>query len=212
MSAELLLPALAYLVGSLPFSFWVVRLVKGIDVRTVGSGNAGATNVLRSAGRGPAVVALVLDVLKGVAAVLAARVAAADPATVGFCATAVVLGHVFPVFLGFRGGKGVATAGGALGVLSPTVSAAVLLVFVATAAVTRFVSLASIVAAVSFPFGLWIAARLRGGSLEGEGWLLLNAVLIAGLITFKHRENIGRLLQGRENKLGGSASESEKTH
>ena len=212
MRAEILLPVLAYLVGSLPFSFWVVRLAKGIDVRTVGSHSAGATNVLRSAGRGPAVVALVLDVLKGVAAVLAARVAGADSATVGLCATAAVLGHVFPVFLGFRGGKGVATAGGALGVLSPLVTAAVLVLFLATAAVTRFVSLASILAAASFPIGLWIAARLRDEGVEGEGWLLLNAVLIAGLITFKHRENIVRLLQGRENKLGGSAEKSEEAH
>lgn len=205
------LPVLAYLLGSLPFSFLVVKLTKGIDVRTVGSHSAGATNVLRSAGRGPAIAALVLDTLKGVAAVWAARLADADPATVGLCATAAVLGHVFPVFLGFRGGKGVATAGGALGMLSPLVCGAVLLVFLATVAVTRYVSLASILAALSFPIGLWIEGKLSPETTAGQGWLLLNSALIAVLITFKHRENMARLVQGKENKLGGSGPRPEES-
>ena len=137
--------------------------------------------------------------------------AEADSSTVGLCATAAVLGHIFPVFLGFRGGKGVATAAGALGMLSPLVGGAALVLFVATAAVTRYVSLASILTALSFPVGLWIEDRLRPQSAEGGGWLLLNAALIAALITFKHRENMVRLLQGNENKLGRSASGPEKT-
>ena len=142
---------LAYLLGSLSFSYWIVRWLKDVDVRTVGSGNAGATNVLRTAGKGPAILTLLLDVGKGGLAVWVARAVELDAAWIGLSATAVVCGHVFPVFSSFRGGKGVATAIGALLVVSPPTSAAMLVVFVAVVGLTRYVSLGSILAALFFP-------------------------------------------------------------
>ena len=115
--AGLAIVAGAYALGSVPFSYLIVKLAKGRDVRTVGSGNAGATNVMRAAGKAAGAAALLLDCGKGVAAVTAARALGASGLVVGGAAVAVVAGHIYPVFLGFRGGKGVATASGALGAL-----------------------------------------------------------------------------------------------
>jgi len=190
----------AYLLGSISFSYLIVRALQGRDVRAVGSGNAGATNVLRTAGKLPAFAALVLDVAKGVAAVVAARALAAPPSVVALCAVAVVLGHVFPVFLGFRGGKGVATAGGALGALAPLALVPALVVLVAVAAWTRYVSLGSIAAALTFPAALAIGRA--AGWIAADGWLLAAAVAIAALIVWKHRTNLARLRAGRELRLG----------
>ena len=119
-----------YLLGALPFSVWIAR-ARGVDVRRVGSGNPGATNVLRAAGRGPGLLALACDVGKGVVAVLLARLLGPSPAWWGWAALAAVCGHVFSVFLRFRGGKGVATAAGALGAVSPLALGAAMVVFVA---------------------------------------------------------------------------------
>ena len=158
----------AYLLGSISFSYLIVRVLQGRDVRTVGSGNAGATNVLRAAGKLPGIAALVLDVAKGVAAVVIARSLAAPPPVVGGCAVAVVLGHVFPVFLGFRGGKGVATAAGALGALAPLALVPAVVVLVAVVAWKRYVSLGSIVAALTFPAALALG-RAAAGSRPTAG-------------------------------------------
>ncbi len=198
LSAALLLGA--YLLGSISFSYLIVRALQGLDVRTVGSGNAGATNVMRAAGKLPGIAALLLDAAKGIAAVVAARALGAPPAAVGGCAFAVVLGHVFPVFLGFRGGKGVATAAGAMGALAPLALAPALLVFLVVAGATRFVSLGSIAAAVAFP--LFLAVERAAGWASADRWLLAAGTGIAALIVWKHRSNLARLRRGTERRLG----------
>jgi glycerol-3-phosphate acyltransferase PlsY len=190
----------AYLLGSIPWSYLIVRLTQGLDVRTVGSGNVGATNVLRTAGKKAGGVALVLDVAKGVAAVLVSRALEASSLAVGCAAVAVVLGHIYPIFLGFRGGKGVATAAGALGALEPAVLLVCLLLFVAVVVWKRHVSLGSIVVAATFPLVLWAAQR-RGWA-RSDAWELLGAATIGLIVIARHRGNIERLWKGTERRLG----------
>lgn len=196
----------AYLLGSVSFSYLVVRIKEGLDVRSVGSGNAGATNVLRAAGKGPAMLALLLDLIKGVAAVVGARAFEAPPPVVGGAAFAVVLGHVFPVFLNFRGGKGVATSAGALGALEPVAMLATLAVFVVVVLWKRYVSLGSIAAALAFPLLVWTGHRLGWGGGQGDLWIVAASGAIAGLIVFKHRSNLDRLRRGVEPRLGGKVA------
>ena len=191
----------AYLLGSVSFSVVLVRLVQGLDVRTVGSGNAGATNVMRAAGKKAGAAVLVLDVLKGVTAVAVPRALDAPASVVSGAALAVVLGHVFPVFFGFRGGKGVATSAGALGTLAPAAMALGLLVFVAVVRWKRYVSLGSIVTTVSFPL-LVALGGLAGWRDYQEPWLVLAAAGIALLVVLKHAKNLKRLRQGTEPRLG----------
>jgi glycerol-3-phosphate acyltransferase PlsY len=200
LRAALVLAA-AYLLGALPFSVWIAKWTRGIDVRTVGSGNPGATNVLRSAGRGPGIAALACDVLKGIAAVGLARLVTPSPAWLGWAALAAVVGHVFSVFLDFRGGKGVATAAGALGAVSPAATLVALAIFVVIVAATRYVSLGSVVGAIAFPVALWVIA---GRELDAGARLslLASSSLIGLLIVVRHRANLGRLLAGTENRLG----------
>jgi glycerol-3-phosphate acyltransferase PlsY len=193
--------AAAYLLGALPFSVWIARAF-GADVRKVGSGNPGATNVLRAAGRGAGALALACDAGKGVVAVVLARWLMPSPSWWGWAALAAVCGHVFSVFLAFRGGKGVATAAGALGAVSPLALGAAMVVFVAAVALTRYVSLGSMLGAVAFPIALWWLAPAgldRGVRTE----LLLSSSLIALLVLMRHRANLERLLAGTENKLSG---------
>jgi glycerol-3-phosphate acyltransferase PlsY len=192
----------AYLLGSVSWSVVIVKLLQGLDVRTVGSGNAGATNVLRAAGKKAGAAVLALDVAKGVTAVAVPRALDAPPAVVSGAAVAVVVGHVFPVFFGFRGGKGVATALGALGTLAPSAMALGLVVFLAVVAWKRYVSLGSIVTAALFPLLVWITLRLRW-SQSGGPWLLLASGAIAILIVTKHSRNLQRLRRGTEPRLGG---------
>ena len=191
------IPALAaaYLLGSVPFAIVLVRVFKGVDVRTQGSGNAGATNVLRTAGKGLAVGTMLLDVGKGVAAVLIMRAATYDPRWLGAAAVAAVLGHVFPVWFSFRGGKGVATAIGGFGVLAPWAVLAVVGAFVIVVAATRFVSLGSITAACLLP----LAMRLLFHAPDAE---VVAAAATTLLLVFSHRANIRRLLEGTERRLG----------
>ena len=191
----------AYLLGSVSFSFLIVKVKEGRDVRTVGSGNAGATNVLRASGPAAAALALVLDLAKGVAAVLGTRLVEAPPPVIGGAAFAVVLGHVFPVFLGFRGGKGVATAAGALGALEPLAMLATLVVFVAVVLWKRYVSLGSIVAALVFPLLAWAGHRL-GWIPDVTPSVVIASAAIAALVLFRHRGNLRRLLRGAEPRLG----------
>ena len=191
----------AYLLGSISFSYLIVRLLQGRDVRKVGSGNAGATNVLRTAGRGAGAAALVLDIGKGIAAVLIPRSLEAPPSVVAGAAVAVVLGHVFPIFLGFRGGKGVATSAGALGALAPVALGLSLIIFFAIVAWKRYVSLGSVVTAAVFPLFAFVGHRL-GWSEHGGGWLLVAAGAIAVIICLKHSANLQRLRLGIEPRLG----------
>jgi acyl phosphate:glycerol-3-phosphate acyltransferase len=189
----------AYLLGSISFSYLIVKAREGMDVRTVGSGNAGATNVLRASGKGPAAAVLLLDMTKGVLAVAVARWLQATPPVVGAAAVAVVLGHVFPVFLGFRGGKGVATSAGALGALAPAAMLFTLLVFVLVVSWKRYVSLGSMAAAAAFPLLAWAGRR--------DPSLIAASAAIALVIVVKHRTNLRRLLRGAEPRLGEQRAE-----
>ncbi len=204
MSWGLLGPGLiagAYLLGSISFSLLIVRAQRGFDVRDHGSGNAGASNVLRLAGRGPAAAVLLLDVAKGVVPVQVARALDAPGSVIGGAAVAAVVGHVFPLFHGFRGGKGVATVAGALGSLSPVPAGLALGVFLAVVAASRFVSLASVVTVATFPLLVYLCGR-AGWTPVAPGWLTASAVAIAALVAVKHRDNFRRLAAGTEHRLG----------
>ncbi len=209
-----LLPAiiLSYLAGSFPTSILVSRLVKGIDIRQHGSGNAGGTNVLRVVGWKAALLVALVDVGKGwLAAAVISRLSlgGASPASVTamtIAGAASVVGHVYPVFAGFRGGKGVGTTAGVMIAVHPLVLAACAPLFFVTVLATRMVSLGSVLAAASFPLLLW--------AMSGTSWVRENPWpfwIVAGLallIMVKHRGNILRILAGTENRLGRRPSTS----
>ncbi len=197
-----MLPALslviAYLLGAVPFGYLLVRWKTGRDVRASGSGNIGATNVLRTTSRSLGVFTLVLDIFKGFLAVwIAARLTAASPEWTAAAALAVMAGHAFPVFLGFRGGKAVASYVGAFLYLTPLALALVLAAFVLLVWRTRFISLGSIAGAALLP----VAAALLGAPIA----VVAAAVIGGAFIIWRHRENIARLRAGTENvlSLGG---------
>ncbi|MDQ3907429.1 MAG: glycerol-3-phosphate 1-O-acyltransferase PlsY [Acidobacteriota bacterium] len=194
----------AYLLGSIPFGYLIVRAKSGGDVRETGSGGTGATNVTRRAGKVAGVLTLALDALKGASAVvLARRLLAPDFGIdwwVAACALAVVAGHVFPVWLKFRGGKGVATGLGAFVCLAPLAVACACAVFVVVVWATRYVSLGSVVAAALLPLFVWLLYARGGPGSEFEP-VVTCALAGAALIVFMHRANVGRLLRGNENKL-----------
>jgi glycerol-3-phosphate acyltransferase PlsY len=196
----------AYLLGSIPFGYLIVRAGKGADVRETGSGGTGATNVTRRAGKGAGVVTLLLDAGKGTAAGLLARwLLALEPLAgwwVAAAAILVVLGHIFPIWLRFRGGKGVATGLGVFLVLAPAAVMAALVVFLAMIWLTRFVSLASIAAALAIPLFLWLH-QMFAGPIENFFEVIFAALMCALLIVSAHRGNIGRLLMGTEPRIGG---------
>ena len=196
---EFLLVVIAYLLGSIPFGYLIVKFKEGQDVRSRGSGNIGATNVLRTAGRGSAVLTLLLDATKGYLAVWLASWASHDaPQTVALAAIAAVLGHLFPVFLKFKGGKGVSTALGVFLYASPIPILIAAGSFACIVVVFRYVSLGSLVAAVVFP-----AAYLLLTYPGNSSWWLFFAVLVCpSLVIVKHHQNIQRLLAGTERKLG----------
>ena len=184
---------LGYLTGSVPFAYLLARRV-GIDVRVAGSGNVGAANVLRTTGPWRAVAVMALDMAKGVAAVLLAYVTSAGGTLTAFAAAAAVVGHIYPVWLRFHGGKGVAVAAGVFAVLTPiATSVAALLVLVIVWA-TRYVSLGSIAATLALPPAAW---------LTGEPQAVVWAAAATGLlILFRHRGNIRRLRAGTERRMG----------
>lgn len=213
-----LLVALAYLLGSIPFSFLVVRLVTGGDIREEGSRNVGATNVARTAGRVAGVVALLLDIVKGWTAVALAKWLVAQPGWPFEAGTApwqsremwialagliAVLGHMFPVWLRFHGGKGVATAAGVIGALDPLVIAAALIVFAIVVILFRMVSLASIVTAASIPLLFRFLAN------DAPFWRIVISIAIALAVILKHHENIARIVQGVERRLGERRKEQK---
>ncbi len=190
-----LLAVVGYLLGSVSFALWLVRWRTGKDIRTVGSGNAGATNVLRAHGKGLAVAVALLDVAKGTAAVLLVRLVTADPRYAAAAGFAAVLGHVFPLYSGFRGGKGVATAVGAFLALAPLATVVCLAVFVGVVAATRYVSLGSMIAIVLLP-------PAAGFLSHASRAVVVAAAATAVLVVFKHVENLKRLARGEERKLG----------
>ena len=183
----------AYLTGGVPFGYLLVRLKTGRDVRALGSGNIGATNVLRTTGRAIAVVTLLLDIAKGWFAVwLAARFTDNSPVWMSAAAVVVMLGHAFPVWLGFKGGKAVASFIGAFLYLTPAPLLASLLVFVIVVAASRYISLGSILAAGAFPFAVWLI-------LHPETPILWAAFIAGGFVVFRHRANLGRIRDGNEH-------------
>ena len=192
---EPVLIILGYLVGSIPFAFLVTRRVAGVDVRHVGSGNVGATNVLRSTGTPVGLTVVALDLAKGCAVVLLADRFGADDATRAAAGVATIIGHVYPVWLRFHGGKGVATAGGVFWVLSPAAAAVAAGMFFAVAWRTRYVSVGSVAAAVL----LVPLAYL----LEAPPPTVVGALAAAVLITYRHRGNLLRVTAGTERRLGG---------
>ena len=199
---SLILLPVAYLLGSIPTAVWLGKSFYGIDVREHGSGNAGATNVLRTLGTLPGAIALLIDALKGAAAVALSFWVSEkflDPEffsgyqlLLGILA---LLGHVFPVFAGFRGGKGIATLAGILVVLFPWAMLICFTVFMVLFLITRYVSLGSITASLIFPVAvIW---------LTGEPTMpeIVFAIVVACFVPYSHRKNISRLLKGTENKI-----------
>jgi glycerol-3-phosphate acyltransferase PlsY len=185
----------AYLLGAVPFGWIVGRIAGGMDVRRLGSGNIGATNVARSLGAWAGVMTLGLDVGKGAGAVWAAGALTGQPETAVAAGLAAIAGHVFPVYLGFRGGKGVATGLGAFLVLEPVATLWAAGIFLGTVAISRRVSPGSILAAASLPAILY----LRGASAS----LTLAGLLSSVLIIIRHGENLRRIAAGTEPRLGG---------
>ncbi|MCY3842708.1 MAG: glycerol-3-phosphate 1-O-acyltransferase PlsY [Acidobacteria bacterium] len=183
----------SYLAGAVPFAHLAARRLAGVDVRRAGSGNVGATNVLRLAGAPLAGLVLLLDAGKGAAAVLAARALGADEGGQAAAGAAAVVGHVWPVWLGFCGGKGVAVAGGAFAVLAPAATAMAAALFTVVVAISRYVSLGSLAAAAAQPLLVLVA----GGSAATAA----TAAAVAVLIAARHRANLGRLRSGTEWRL-----------
>ncbi len=198
MSRTLVILAAAYLVGSTPFSYVVARLFGVGDVRKVGSGNVGATNVMRSAGKVAGLIALALDVAKGSSASMGAWRLTSSPDVAAGAALAAILGHMYPVWLSFKGGKGVATGIGAFLPLAPAAGLLGLTAFVAAAAATRYVSLGSCVGAVALAAATFVTV---GG--PGVCWC---STVAAALIVWKHRGNLRRILAGTERRLGGTGA------
>lgn len=187
----------SYLVGSIPTGYLLIRLADRRDIRQFGSRSTGATNVLRLRGPKLAVPVAVIDLLKGFAPAHLAMRTFGDPVFAAFCAFLSILGHCYPFWIGFRGGKGVATSLGAYAAIAWRPLLAVLAVFAVSAGATRYVSLGSILASAAFPLLI-----LAFGGPKG---VFLISLAISALIIFKHAENIGRLLKGRERKLGEKA-------
>jgi len=197
----LLVVIIAYLLGSIPFGYLIVRKKLGDDIRQTGSGGTGATNVSRRAGKQAGVLTLVLDALKGSVAVLVAKQLAPHAEwIVAAAAIAVIAGHMFPVWLGFRGGKGVATGVGVFLILAPIALLCAGIIFVVIVWLTRYVSLGSITAAVTIPLFIWLQSVFVEPVVELQS-LLIAAVAGAVLIVFAHRGNIGRLARGTESKI-----------
>jgi glycerol-3-phosphate acyltransferase PlsY len=208
--ACVLIVVAAYLLGSVPSGYVLVRLFRHQDIRQTGSGNIGATNVLRSGGKGLAAATFLMDMLKGCCAVwlgglighLLAPSAAPDDMR-ALAALVAVLGHIFPVWLGFKGGKGVATGFGVFLVASPWAALAAISVFFVVLALSRYVSLASILGAGSFPLFAWWLGRIHVCA-ERSPFFVAVEIAVALLLIAKHHQNIRRLLAGTESRMGAN--------
>jgi acyl phosphate:glycerol-3-phosphate acyltransferase len=194
MQTTLLAILAAYLLGSVPFAMISSKIFGLADPRTYGSGNPGATNVLRSGNKKAAIVTLLGDALKGWAAVFIAQELGLSNTVIGLVALAVFFGHLFPVFLKFKGGKGVATAAGVLLALDPVLGLVVLATWLLTAYVSRYSSLAAILAAISAP----VASAL----MHGGGGPTVVVGILGFILVIKHWQNIQRLMAGQESKIG----------
>jgi acyl phosphate:glycerol-3-phosphate acyltransferase len=209
--AILLIAVVAYLFGSIPAGYLLVRVFRNQDIRAVGSGNIGATNVMRSGGKGLGAATFLLDMLKGCAAVwlggvLAAALIPQWPLrdAQALAAISAVFGHMFPIWLHFRGGKGVATGFGVFLVAAPLAALAAITVFALVLLITRYVSLASIIGTASFPIFAWFL--VHG---DKPAFFLAAQVIVALLIIVKHRQNVHRLLTGSENRIGARRQEGK---
>jgi acyl phosphate:glycerol-3-phosphate acyltransferase len=209
--ALLLIAAVSYVLGSIPTGYLLVRLFRNEDIRSVGSGNIGATNVMRSGGKGLGAATFLLDMLKGCAAVWLGGVLAGALLpdlplrdAQALAAISAVIGHMFPIWLRFRGGKGVATGFGVFLVAAPLAALAAITVFAIILLLTRYVSLASILGAASFPVFAWIL--VRG---DKPAFFIAAQVIVALLIIVKHHQNIRRLLSGNEHRFGGRKGDPE---
>lgn len=183
----------AFLLGSIPFGV-VLAKIYGVNLKKVGSGNIGATNVLRAMGKGPALLTLVGDIAKGSIAVVMGRFFFHSPSPEGIIGLSAIVGHNFSLFLNFRGGKGVATSIGVLLVYSPKVGILTVILWLMVILITRYSSLAAIVSFGVLPLGIYVLDYSQGK--------LIISVLIALLLIFRHTDNIKRLLQGTEPKIG----------
>lgn len=190
---EVVAVTLGYLAGSVPFAFLLARR-RGIDLRVIGSGNVGATNVLRTSGVAAGVAVMCLDALKGAVAVLVAQRLTEGPATPVAAGLAAVIGHIYPIWLRFRGGKGVATAAGVFGVLAPLALVSAATVFVVSVWATRYISVGSVSGVVTL-----VVAAVAG---DAPAAVVAGAVIAALVIVHRHRDNIGRLLAGTERRIG----------
>lgn len=209
MTVDWIAAAIAYLLGSIPFGYLLVRFFRKEDIRQTGSGNIGATNVIRSGSRWLGILTLLLDLGKGFAAVVIARhlssgVHAIDTASIG--ALFAVIGHVFPIWLRGKGGKGVATALGVFLALAPLAALSALGVFILIALWTRYVSLASILAAASFPVWVWVSAGFLNVHYGHGAVFIASIILVPAVILIKHEKNVQRLLHGTEFRFGSKES------
>lgn len=193
---EAVLIAAGFLQGSIPFGVITAKF-SGIDLKKVGSGNIGATNVLRSAGKGPAAITLLGDILKGTAAVAIGRYFSVGPLFEGIIGLSAILGHNFSLFLKFKGGKGVATSIGVLLIYSSGAALAVLIVWLLTALITKYSSMGAIVSFALLPLSIFL--------FDYSEIKLIISCAIALLILFTHRKNIERLLKGTESRIGERA-------
>ena len=184
---------LGYAIGSVPFAFLLARRA-GIDVRVAGSGNVGAANVVRTSGLPLGMTVMALDIVKGAATVLAAYAAVGSMQSMAAAGAAAVVGHVYPIWLRFHGGKGVAVAAGAFAVLAPVATVAATLVFVTAVGVTRVISLGSVAATLALPPAAWAAGAPASVLIAASG--------IASLILFRHRGNVRRIVRGTERRFG----------
>jgi glycerol-3-phosphate acyltransferase PlsY len=190
--------AIGYLLGSVPFAFLLSRRWRGIDIRRAGSGNVGAANVLRTSGIAAALTVVLLDIGKGAGTVLVAQRLTGVDGVPAWAGLAAIVGHVYPVWLRFRGGKGVATACGAFWVLVPAAMVPVLAVFVVTVWVTRFVSVGSVAATLALGPIAW--------AVHAPPATVIVAGLTAVVIMFRHRSNLERLADGTERRIGQRVS------
>lgn len=203
MATYIIVAIIAYLLGSISFSVIISKKMAGFDVREKGSGNAGSTNVLRTVGKKAAVLTLICDCLKGVLAILIAYIAGNivkdidKSLLVQLAGIFVVIGHTFPVFFKFKGGKGVATSLGVLLMLNWQIGLICLVFALVLMALTRFVSLGSVAAAVLFPV---LTVFIRTNYLVPGNYIIFG-IILAAFVIFNHRENVKRLLEGKENKL-----------
>jgi glycerol-3-phosphate acyltransferase PlsY len=192
MTDAVIAVAVGYLLGSLPFGYWAGRL-RGIDLRLAGSGNTGATNAMRVLGLKVGIPVMVLDIGKGVAAVLIAQQLSSDEVVAVLAAAAAVAGHMYPLFLNFKGGKGVATGAGAMLALVPGIGVAAFVLWLTVSLATRYVSIGSVVTAIAYPAAAFVT---------GQPWSVTIFALGAGAwVIWRHRANIARLRAGTENRI-----------